>query len=1031
MLFRILVLTGWLAIGSPVWAQQASISGFVRDTSGAVIANAKISIQNLGTNTQLATETNGEGVYTFATLAPGVYRLTVEAQNFEKKAIDNLRIETAGKLLQNIELKVGAVNAQVTIEESGINVNTSDGAVSTVINRRFVENIPLNGRSFQSLLTIVPGVTAVPSNGVGASGGISVNGQRTEANYFTVDGVSANTGLPPTGTPGFGAGYSGSTPGETALGTTQSLVSIDALQEFRASSSTYSAEFGRTPGGQFSFTTRSGTNDWRGSIFNYFRNDVFDANNFFSNATQTPKPATRQNDFGGTLGGPIIKDKTFFFFSYEGLRLRTPQAGITTQVPSASLRQNAAAAWRPILNAFPMPNGADLGNGLANYTAGYSNPSSINTTSIRLDHHFSERLNLFGRYHDAPSENTTRMLTNLAETLSYEFGTRTATVGATYLINSRLSNDLRFNFSKSKSNSIYESTSFGGATPFALSEVPGFGSSPYNRLNVGFLYGLRPSFSLLNQTAGQNQINLVETMNLSFGRHTFKFGFDYRRTSNYLYFPPLFMPINIANQNELINNNVANFNLVAYSLEKLQPIYKNFSAFVQDEWKVNSRLNLSLGLRWEVNPPPGDANHQLPYTVDQINDLRTTKLAPQNTPLWKTTYNNFAPRIGVAYRLGEKPGFETVVRGGFGVYYDLGNTQASDGYGRVGFRVTRRFTSAFPLTQAQLASVPAPNLSAPYSETVLTDDPNLKLPYTWQWNVAVEQTLKTNQTLSLSYVGALGRRLLLDRSYAPASLGNANFGTAGLVLTTNLGESSYHALQTQFQRRLARGLQAIASYTWSHSIDNATSNFTVRQFLRGSSDFDIRHNLQTALSYDIPGQYDNPVASALLKYWAIDGRISARSALPVNIIGSTGFDPLLAYIQVDFQPNLVIGQPLYIDDATAPGGRRFNFAAFTAAPAGQQGNFGRNVLRGFNAAQTDLALRREFPIGERFKIQFRAESFNIFNRANFGAIYNQLTNGAALFGRAYTTQNAQLGGLNSLYQVGGPRSFQFALKLLF
>jgi hypothetical protein len=555
-----------LAMSVPVQAQQTSVSGFIRDSSGAAIISAKLTIINTGTNTKLETTTNGDGVYNFPALPPGSYRLTVEAQGFEKKAIENIRLETAGRIQQNIELKVGAVNAQVTIEESGININTIDGGVSTVVDRRFVENIPLNGRSFQSLLTIVPGVTAVPSNGVGSSGGISVNGQRTEANYYTVDGVSANTGLPPTGTPGFGAGYSGSTPGETALGTTQSLVSIDALQEFRASSSTYSAEYGSTTGGQFSFTTRSGTNSWHGSLFNYFRNDVFDANNFFSNASGTPKPATRQHDFGGTLGGPIIKDKTFFFFSYEGLRLRTPQAGVPTQVPSAELRQRAAAAWQPVLNAFPAPNGADLGNGFANYTAGYSNPSSINSTSIRGDHHFSEKFSIFGRYNDSPSRSESRMRSNLAQTLANEFRTRSATAGATYFISSRLTDDFRFNYTRSKSNSVYQSTDFGEAAPFTLNDVPGLGSSPHNRFVVSFLYGLQPAFSLLDQTAGQNQFNIVNTMNANFGVHTLKFGFDYRRTSNYLYFPPIYMPINIANQEELINNNVASVNLVIYSL---------------------------------------------------------------------------------------------------------------------------------------------------------------------------------------------------------------------------------------------------------------------------------------------------------------------------------------------------------------------------------------------------------------------------------------------------------------------------------
>lgn len=1055
LFFIIILLT---AVGS-VSAQQTSISGYVRDTNGANVSNANVTIQNPATNQQLTTTTNDDGVYNFPSLAPGNYRLTVEASGFEKKVVENLRLETAAKVTQNIELAIGNVSAEVIVEEGGISVNTTDAAVGTVINRRFVENIPLNGRSFQSLLTIVPGVTAVPSTGTGSSGGISVNGQRTEANYFTVDGVSANSGLPPSTTPGFGAGFSGSTPAETALGTTQSLISLDALQEFRAGTSTYSAEYGRGPGGQFSFTTRSGTNDYHGSLFNYFRNDVFDAANFFTNARNTAKPATRQNDFGGTFSGPLPflnfgegvpvtsngKDKTFFFFSYEGLRLRTPQIGTDLQVPSFALRAEAAAVWRPLLNAFPIPNGAEIlaSNGqpigLALYTAGYSNPSSIDAVSIRIDHRFSDRFSIFGRYGDTPSESTSRLPTNLAQTQTNELRNQTLTIGSNYFFNSNMVNDFRFNFTRNKSFSIYETTDFGGAVPYNLPDIPTVSGSSNNRINVAFLFGGRPSFSLLNQTANQNQFNIVDTVSTVVGNHTLKFGVDYRQTSSALTLPPRFMPINVSNQSEFVTNVMTNFNLVVYSLDKLRPIYRNFSAFVQDEWRVNSRLSLSLGLRYEINPAPVDGNDNPPYTIDQIENLATTKLlTTRDQPLWKTTYNNFAPRLGVAYQLSDRNGWKTVLRTGAGIYYDLGNTQASDGYGRAGFRTTTRFANAaFPLTQAQVNSIPPPSITTPYAETILTDDPNLNLPFTVQWNGSIEQSLGGKQTLTVSYVGASGQRLLLDRSYTPRGLGNMNFlAQAALVLTTNAGRSDYHALQTQFQRRLSRGFQANASYTWSHSIDNATSNFTISQLTRGDSDFDIRHNFQSALSYDIPGDYESSFLSAVLKNWAIDGRISARSALPVNIIGATGVDSNIPYLTLNFQPNVVAGQPFYIDDPASPGGRRINYDAFVIArdPLTNgltQGNLARNALRGFGAFQTDLALRREFPVGERFKIQFRAESFNIFNRSNFGAISNQLSVGAAGFGRATNTQNGQLGGLNSLYQIGGPRSFQFALKMLF
>jgi TonB dependent receptor len=671
------------------------------------------------------------------------------------------------------------------------------------------------------------------------------------------------------------------------------------------------------------------------------------------------------------------------------------------------------------------------------FTRRDSNPSSIDATSIRIDHRFTDSFSIFGRYADTPSSSTSRLTTNLAQTVANELRNQTLTLGSNYFISSGIANDFRFNYTKNKADSIYETTAFGGSIPYNIPDIPNLSGSPDNRIFFGFLYGARPSFNLLNQTAKQNQFNFVDTVSAVFGRHTFKVGFDYRRTSNELVLPPRYMPINISSQNELLTNNLTNLNLVIYTLDKLRPVYQNYSAFAQDDWRVNSRLSISLGLRYEVNPAPTDGNDNPPYTIDQVDNLATTRLRTSRAePLWKTTYNNFAPRLGVAYQVSNRAGWETVVRAGSGIYYDLGNTQASDGYGRAGFRITTRFTSPYPLTNAQINAIPAPSITTPYTEAVITDDPNLKLPFTVQWSGAVEQTFGGKQSFTVSYIGASGQRLLVDRSYLPRGLGNLNFGpNAALILTTNVGRSSYHALQSQFQRRLSRGFQANASYTWSHSIDNATSNFTVTQLTKGSSDFDIRHNFQAAFSYDIPGEYENGFASSLLKHWAIDGRISARTALPVNIIGATGIDAAIPYLSVDFQPNVVAGQALYIDDATVPGGKRINFAAFAVARNATggltQGNLGRNSLRGFGAFQTDLALRREFPIGERFKVQFRAESFNIFNRANFGAINNQLGVGSALFGRATNTQNGQLGGLNSLYQVGGPRSFQFALKLLF
>src|SRR6185369_1096680 len=299
----------------------------------------------------------------------------------------------------DFEMLIGDVFETVTVEAGAPLMNTELPTVSTVINRTFVENVPLNGRSVQTLITLAPGVVLTTTS-QNDQGQFSVNGQRADANYFTVDGVSADFGVTGFSTMVQTAG--GALPALSALGGTNSLVSVDAMQEFRLQTSSFAPEFGRTPGGQISIATRSGANAFHGTLFEYFRNNVLDAKDWFVNAAGLPKPKERLNDFGGVLGGPVIKNKTFFFFSYEGQRLRQPSS-MQTVVPDNQARQQAPATMRPYLNAFPVANGPGVAPGLALFNAGFSNPSSLDAYSIRVDHSLRSKLNVFGRYNFSPS----------------------------------------------------------------------------------------------------------------------------------------------------------------------------------------------------------------------------------------------------------------------------------------------------------------------------------------------------------------------------------------------------------------------------------------------------------------------------------------------------------------------------------------------------------------------------------------------------------------------------------------------------
>lgn len=1041
---------------------NASLSGQITDIQGLVIVGVDVEAVNQATDVAYRGKTNSEGLYWIPDLPPGTYEVRISKTGFRTILRPGITLNVEDTRALNATLQVGD-SAEIVRVEGGIPlINTESAAISTVIDRQFVENIPLNGRSLQSLITLTPGVLTIPGGTPGFQGEFSVNGQRTEGNYYTVDGVSGNTGVDSSVSLN-SAGFSGSVPAQTQLGTTQSLIPLDALQEFRATTSTYSAEYGRTPGGQFSFVSRSGTNAWHGTAFDYFRNEALDANNWFSDAAGIAKTPERQNDFGGTLGGPLSipglyngKDRTFFFFSYEGLRLLLPAGTVTDQYPDANLRQNAPVALQPFLDAWPIPNGPEVldgsGNptGLALFTAAYSNPSNVDAVGIRVDHNLTKNTKIFGRYFSTSSASNSREAgSNLANLFDSLGNIKGVTAGATTAFSQRLVNELRFNYTRNDSGNHALLDNFGGAKPFGFGQVPGLGGGQSTPLGTQFdvflFFGSSPNLFINRSEGPQQQWNVTDEFMFTQGVHTLKFGLDYRRLSTSLNTNQHLESAFFFSEQEVLAGSPS----ISFASSSLpippEPVYTNFSAFAEDEWRLSSRLTLSLGLRWDVNPAPGNNNGTLPYTLSQITDLSTAQLAPVGTPLWQTDYLGFAPRLGAAYLLRRSAGHEMVVRGGFGVFYDMGNTIASYGFHGIGFGSINLYSSVpFPLSPAQLV-LPPPSSASPYAGTVYAFDPHLRLPYTMQWNFSVERALGTSQTLKVMYVGSAGRRLLFTDFLNPPTNPNFSLGN-GLQLTTGRASSDYDAFQTQFQKRFSHGLQALASYSWSHSIDDGSSNFFTDQLLRGSSDFDIRHNFQMALTYDIPGSYSNAFLAGALKHWGVDARASAQSALPVDIVcyhclvlpnGQT----------INVRPDLMSGVPTYLYGAQYPGGRILNFNAFTqptdASGNPINGNLPRNFARGFGNSQFDLAVRREFPLLERFQLQFRAEAFNILNHPNFGTVDPYLTDGPFAvttmngkttysgFGGATNTLNSSLGGGSPLYKVGGPRSLQMALKLLF
>jgi hypothetical protein len=1035
------VLAGLLELTAAAYAQapSATVQGAAVDESAAVVPGVRVTLVNLDTRAQRSATCGQDGAFVMSLLPPGRYEITAEHDAFATTTIQNVILNVGDAIDLKLLMTIRGVETSVVVAAPSSHVSTSP-AVGTVIDRQFVANLPLNGRSFQSLITITPGVVLTPASST-SPGQFSVNGQRPNANYFTVDGVSANVAVV-SGT-ALGVSGAGAAPAVSAQGGTNSLVSVDALQEFRIETSTYAPEFGRTPGAQVSMVTRSGSNAYHGSLFEYFRDDALDAPDYFVNRQNLAKPAARQHSFGGVFGGPIQRSRTFVFASYEGLRLDQPRSAVT-EVPSLASRAAASAALRPYFDSFPVPNGPETARGLARFSASYSDPSTMDATSVRVDRRFGDALNVFARYNHAPSEGSSRLgsfgILGLNSIGVLQNKLQTLTAGTTWIVNAAISNDLRVNWSRNLGRNFQYIDEFGGAIPLPSATLhPSYAPLPS---------GLQLTLSGTNAAIGegsnasnvQRQLNIVNALLIARAQHQIKVGFDYRRFFP-IYSPTMYAQSYVfAGATGALAGTATSGTVSAFAEANRFPHVTNVSVYAQDTWAVNPALTLAYGVRWEVNPPPAIKDSTMAISLTTA-DPATMAAAPPGTPMYRTTYDNFAPRIGGSFRLRDVPGGELIVRAGWGVFFDLGSTATIDNLSFSFPFVARRplANPAFPV-DTSLLTPPTVGPGALIDNAILAD-PDLELPYTHQWNVAVEHALGSSTTASVSYVGAAGRRLLrLERLQNP----NPRFGT--ISLGANNGRSEYQALQIKFARRLSAGLQALASYTLGESMDNLSTD-TVPSVPSyrfdpeddwGPSDFDVRHTFGAGVTYAIPTVGSARVWRIITGDWSVDAVITARSAPPVNVVmGTTVFA-----VSNALRPDLVPNTPLYVDDATVPGGWRFNRAAFVAPPLEangnplRQGTLERNALRGFAMSQVDLALRRDIPIHGGVRAQLRAEAFNLFNQVSFAMPTNALSSG--LFGQATRTLASSLGaggvvggGLNPLYQVGAPRSIQLAVRLQF
>ena len=999
------VLLVYLVCSPPARAQRSAyIHGLVLDPSQAAVPEAGITVVNQESGFRRVAQTASDGGYAVGSLDSGIYKVTVRKDGFRTMIRFNVKVANLEAAQVDFTLSVGAVQETITVEDTAPQPGQEDASIGVRVFREDIQRLPLNGRGILGLLELSPGTNVTPATR-GEAGQFTANGQRPNANYFTVDGASANTGVTAGGLPAQATG--GVLPAMSAFGSLDSLLPIEAVDEFRVQTSNAMSEIGRLPGANVALTSRSGSNEFHGSAVYRFRHELLAANDWFANVAGERRGPLRLHDIAPSFGGPIRRDHTFFFLSYQHMTLRGSYVS-SQPVPSDATRAAAPVWIQPGLDLFPQANGPALGNGLAAWYGRNVRPSQLDSGLARIDHALSSRATFFARYNDSPSFN--EFGSTQINRLDLRF--KSLTLGLNLRSGTRWTIDLRGNESQAEAQSSWApagqaSSSGCDLEPMTSYLFPAAGTcNALVRFSIG---GVGQVVTGREGTRRQRQFQFVESTAWKAGAHTVRFGVDYRRM----------VPIRRDASGVLsaIADDITSLtdkkNLWLGSSPAISAATEvtELSLWAQDTWQISPRLLITPGLRWELNPSPAAS---APYFLDPQTG---TFFDHNNRPLWPVAYTNFAPRLGAAWRI-RKSG-RTVFRAGGGLFYDSSLSIATDLINSGPFNLTQLTNGVYGFVTSLLSYAFAPNL---------------RLPRLTEWNFTLDQALGVHDVLSIGYVGSVGRRLIRREIGGPG-----NTPTALFALTTNNGASNYQGLQVQYRRKVLEGLQSLVSYSWSHSLDDDSSDASLMWAGPGadaardhaSSDFDLRHSLTAALTYELPVR---PAGRARwLGGWAIDSLVRARSGFPISVLLNEQYQGIA--LANAFRPDRLLNQPLWIDDATAPAGKRLNRAAFQAAPAGTQGTLGRNSIPGFGMEQVDLALRREFRWQDRKVIQVRLEAFNVMNQANFADPVKFLS--SAVFGQSTSMLNLMLGtgspgsGLSPILQTGGPRSLQATVRFRF
>jgi hypothetical protein len=1007
----------FLTLSPPASAQRfAYLYGRVLDPSEAAVSDAMVTVVSEDTGFRRITESQTDGEYVVRSLQPGIYKVTVRKDGFRTMIRFNVKLEVQQPARADFTLSVGAVQETITVEGTAPLLGQEDASIGVRVFRDEIQRLPLNGSGLLSLLELSPGTNVTPATR-GEAGQFTANGQRPNANYFTVDGASANTGVTAGGLPAQATG--GVLPAMSAFGSLDSLLPLEAVDEFRVQTSSEGPELGRLPGATISLASRSGTNDWHGSIAYRFRHELLAANDWFANTSGLGRGALRLQDVAPSLGGAIRRDHTFFFLSYQHMLLRGPYV-FQQPVPSLATRQAAPDWLQPALNLFPLPNGTDFGNGLAAWNGRNIRPSQLDSGIVRIDHTLTANATLFARYNDSPSSNEF----GSTEVNRLDLRFQSATLGLSLRPAASLALDFRANESQATAHSTWTGT--GDRAPSGCELAPMISFLFPNSVSCDNL--VRFSIGGVGQVVTgregdrkQRQFQMLQSTIWNRGAHALRFGADYRRIT------PVRRDASgvlSAIADDITATDKRNLWLGQSPAIHADTEVSELSLWVQDTWQVSKRFTVTPGIRWELNPAPVPADDRTYFL-----DPSTNTVFPLHRQLWPDSYTNFAPRLGAAWRISRDG--RTVLRAGGGLFYDSSLSIATDLINSGPFSVTNIVSGRNGLFSSILS----------YGFM-----PDLHLPRLVEWNVMLDRALSTHDVLSVGYVGSAGHRLIRRE------VGGAGSSPTSVVaLTTNNGASNYNGMQAQYRRRVIKGFEALVSYSWAHSMDDDSSDAFLVWAGGGayawrdhaSSDFDLRHSLNGALAYTFAEKQTGGVR--FLGGWSVDTMLRARSGFPISVLENEQYQGV--GLANAFRPNLMPGQPVWVQDAGVAGGRRINAAAFYAAGAGVpggvpggvqggvQGNLGRNSITGFGMSQVDMAVRREFRLGEHRSLQVRMEAFNALNRPNFADPVKYLS--SPVFGQSTSMLNLMLGtgspgsGLSPILQTGGARSLQATLRLRF